>query len=142
MNIVMPQIYDKMFFRNDSVSWDFGRYVPDVVTICLGQNDGPKQDSTYFCTTYINFIKTVREHYPHADIICLTSPMGDQTLTPVLQRYLTAVTAYMAASGDKKVSEYFFSRQYHNGCDSHPDLDEHKLIAAELTAYIKRLKSW
>jgi len=142
MNVVMPQIYDKVFLRNDTIPYDFNQYKPDVVTICIGQNDGPKQDSTVFCTAYVNFIKSIRQHYPQADIVCLTSPMGDKTLTTVMQRYLNAITGFIHSSGDKKVSEYFFSRQYHNGCGGHPDLDEHKLIAAELTAYIKQLKGW
>jgi lysophospholipase L1-like esterase len=142
MNVVMPQIFDKVFLRSDTISWDFSRYTPDVVTICLGQNDGPKQDSSYFCNAYINFITAIRSHYPKADIVCLTSPMGDKTLTTVMQRYLNAITAHLNAAGDKKVTEYFFSRQYHNGCGGHPDLDDHKLIAAELTAYIKQLKGW
>jgi lysophospholipase L1-like esterase len=142
MNVLMPQIYDKVFLRGDTIAWDFKEYQPDVVTICLGQNDGPKQDSTVFCTAYVNLIKAIRQHYPKADIICLTSPMGDKTLTPVLQRFLSGITGYLNTSGDKKVYKYFFSRQFHNGCGGHPDLDEHKLIADELTAYIKQLKSW
>jgi lysophospholipase L1-like esterase len=142
MNVLMPQIYDKVFLRGDTIAWDFNRYQPDVVTICLGQNDGPKQDSTIFCRAYINFIKAIRQHYPKADIICLSSPMGDNTLTPVLKRYLTGITEHMNAAGDKKVFKYFFSKQFHNGCGGHPDLDEHKLIAGELTTYIKQLKGW
>ena len=35
-----------------------------------------------------------------------------------------------------------FSKQYHNGCDSHPDLEEHKQIANELTVFIKKLIKW
>jgi lysophospholipase L1-like esterase len=142
MDVVMPQIFDKVFLRADTINWDFSNYMPDVVTICLGQNDGPKQDSAFCCSTYVNFIKAIRKDYPDADIICLTSPMGDQTLTAVLQRYLTAITNTLNAKGDKKVTKYFFSRQYHNGCGGHPDMDDHKLIADELTAYIKRLKNW
>jgi lysophospholipase L1-like esterase len=142
MKVVMPQIYDKVFLHSDSIRWDFKAYRPDVVTICLGQNDGAQQDSTQFCTAYVNFIKTIRQHYPKADIICLTSPMGDKTLTTVLQRYLTAITNNLNASGDKLVSKYFFSHQYHNGCGGHPDLADHELIANELTVYIKQLKGW
>jgi lysophospholipase L1-like esterase len=142
MNVVMPQIFDKVFLAKDTINWNFSVYRPDVVTICLGQNDGPKQDSAFFCNTYVNFVKALREHYPQADIICLSSPMGDKTLTTVMQKYLTGITAYFNKNGDKKVYKYFFSRQYHNGCGGHPDLDEHKLIAGELTAYIKQLKGW
>ena len=141
MKVVMPQIYDKVVLATDTIGWDFRNYQPDVVTICLGQNDGP-QDSTLYCGAYVKLIGSLREHYPKADIICLTSPMADSKLTPILQKYLTGITAYMNASGDKKVSKYFFSRQYHNGCGGHPDMADHQLIADELTAYIKQLKGW
>jgi lysophospholipase L1-like esterase len=142
MKVVLPQIYDKVFLAADTISWNFKNYQPDVVTICIGQNDGPQQDSTLFCDTYVKLITAMRQHYPKADIICLTSPMADSTLAPVLKRYLTGITAYMNAQGDKRVYKYFFSKQFHNGCGGHPDLDEHKLIADELTAYIKQIKGW
>jgi lysophospholipase L1-like esterase len=141
MNVVMPQIYDKVFLRSDTIAWDFGKYKPDVVTICLGQNDG-QQDSTLFCGTYVKFIESIRQHYPNAAIICLSSPMANQGLTAVLKRYLTGITAYMNANGDRKVYKYFFSRQFHNGCGGHPDMADHVGIADELTAYIKQVKGW
>jgi lysophospholipase L1-like esterase len=141
MKVVLPQVYDKVVLAADSISWNFKNYQPDVVTICIGQNDGP-QDSTLFCSTYVKLITSIRLHYLKADIICLTSPMADNKLLPVLKRYLTGITGYMNARGDKKIYKYFFSKQYHNGCGGHPDLDEHKLIADELTAYIKELKGW
>jgi len=141
MKVAMPEIYDKVFLIGNAIPWDFSKYQPDVVTICLGQNDGPK-DSTLFCNTYVRFISAIRQHCPTADIICLTSPMADSKLTPILQRYLTVITSYVNASGDKKVYRYFFKKQYHNGCGGHPDLDEHALIADELTAYIKQVEKW
>lgn len=141
MDITMPRVFDKVYLRNDSLAWDFKRYQPDVVTVCLGQNDGV-QDSVLFCDTYVNFIAALRQKYPAADIVCLSSPMADEKLTPVLQRYLTAVTAYANTSGDKKVFKYFFSRRYYQGCGAHPDMKEHEFIADELTAYLKQLKGW
>jgi lysophospholipase L1-like esterase len=141
MKVLMPMIYDKTFLIADSLTWDFKNYRPDVVTICLGQNDGV-QDSTTYCTAYVNFIKAIRQHYPQADIVCLSSPMADAYLTAALKRYLTGITAFMNKTGDKRVTKFFFSRSYNKGCGGHPDLDEHKVIAAELTAYIKQLKSW
>jgi hypothetical protein len=142
MKVLMPQIYDKVFLANDTLLWDFKAYQPDVVTICIGQNDGPKQDSAFFCGSYVKLVKGIRTYYPKADIVCLSSPMGDSTLTAVLKRYLTGITMYLNAAGDTKVYKYFFSMQYHSGCGGHPDLDKHKLIAGELTAYIKQLKGW
>ncbi|WP_426669998.1 SGNH/GDSL hydrolase family protein [Mucilaginibacter sp. McL0603] len=141
MDILMPDVLDKMYLRNNKMQWDFSRYQPDVVTICLGQNDGVV-DSTLFCSAYVKFINTVRMHYPKADIICLTSPMANITLNVVLRKYLSGIAAYMNAQGDKKVYKYFFSKRYHNGCGGHPDMAEHMQIADELTAYIKQVEGW
>jgi len=127
--------------RNDSLQWDFSRYTPDVVTICIGQNDG-KQDSTAFCNAYINFINTVRTYYPKANIVCLNSPMANAELTFILKKYITGIVGYINANGDNKVSYFFFSRSFNDGCGGHPSMAQHVLIADELTGYIKGLKGW
>jgi lysophospholipase L1-like esterase len=127
--------------RNDTIAWDFAKYQPDIVTICLGQNDGI-QDSTTFSNNYIAFIKRLRGYYPKATFICLTSPMADASLAAFMKKVLTAIVKKENKSGDKKITSYFFSKQYHNGCDWHPDLADHKQIAAELTNFIKKKMKW
>ncbi|SFS74333.1 SGNH/GDSL hydrolase family protein [Mucilaginibacter polytrichastri] len=141
MKIQMPQVFDKINMRTDSIKWNFTQYQPDVVTVCLGQNDGI-QDSTAYCSAYVKFIGDIRMHYPKADIVCLTSPMGDSTLTPVLKKYITSINNYVNHAGDEKVTHYFFSKRYFHGCGTHPDMAEHREIAEELTVYLKQLKNW
>ncbi len=143
MDVVMPRVYDNVNMRNanDSLKWNFNSYQPDVITICLGQNDGI-QDSTLFCSAYVTFLQRLRKEYPKAQVICLTSPMADSVLAASEKNYLTGVVHYMNASGDDKVSHYFFLKRYFHGCDSHPDVAEHKEIAGELTAYVKNLMKW
>jgi hypothetical protein len=141
MDIVMPQVYDKISTRNNTIPWDFSRYQPDVVTICLGQNDGIR-DSTVFCRAYTDFIGKIRKVYPRARIILLSSPMADESLRSVMIRYLGGIAEYERQQGDPLVSTYFFSRRYHGGCGDHPTVAEHEEIAGELTAYIKGLMRW
>ncbi|QHS55042.1 SGNH/GDSL hydrolase family protein [Mucilaginibacter sp. 14171R-50] len=141
MDILLPQVYDKLYLRNDSLAYDFKQYQPDVVTICLGQNDGV-QDSVKFCSEYVRLIDTVSSKYPQADIVCLSSPMANAELTAVLHRYLTGIVQFVNNRGDNKVSKFFFSRSFNSGCDAHPDANEHAIIAGELTAYLKKLKGW
>lgn len=137
----MPDVFDKMNLIPSSSTWDFSRYIPDAVTICLGQNDGI-QDSVTFCNTYIRFVRKIRGYYPKTHIICLTSPMADAGLTQVLKKYLTAVVGYVNKQGDLNVHKFFFSRSYNSGCDGHPDLREHIVIANELEPYLKKLLDW
>lgn len=141
MDITMPDVYDKINMRDNKISWAFGSYQPDVVTVALGQNDGV-QDSALFCSAYVSFIKNLREVYPMARIVCLTSPMADSTLQHAMKNYLGSVVAHMNLYGDHKVSHYFFSRRFNSGCGGHPDLKEHRLIAEELTVYLKKLMNW
>ncbi len=141
MNIVMPPVFDKIDMRGDSLQWDFKKYRPDVLTVCLGQNDGI-QDSVIFCNNYVHFIEQLRVYYPAVQIILLTSPMGDEQLTAVLKNYLSAIKKIVKNKGDKKVYTYFFRKRYHNGCDSHPDLAEHQQIAIELEGFIKKKIKW
>lgn len=141
MGITMPQVFNKVDMREDSITWDFTKYQPDVITICLGQNDDI-QDSLAFCTAYITFLNQLRTYYHSSEIICLNSPMADAALTNVLKNYITFCVNYLNKAGDNKVHTFYFSKQFHNGCDGLPDLKEHELIAAELTAYIKQLLKW
>lgn len=141
LDIIMPQVFDKVSMRNNTVAWEFKKYQPGVVTVCLGQNDGI-QDSALFCTNYINFISRLRSYYPNAQIVCLTSPMADEHLVAFMKKSLISIVRTMQQSGDKKVSYYFFSKRYYHGCDTHPDVAEHQQIAKELTAYLKKLMRW
>lgn len=141
MTITMPQVFHKVNMRTDSILWDFNRYIPDAVTICLGQNDGV-QDSVKFCDAYVRFIKDIRSHYPDAQIVCLTSPMANAKLTAVLKNYLTGIVDYMNSSGDEKVHRFFFLRSYNDGCGRHPDIKQHQLIVAELEPFLKKILNW
>ena len=138
---LMPQEFGTVELHVGGRPWDATRYQPDVVTICLGQNDGV-QDSVKFCGAYMVFLKTLRADYPHAHFVCLTSPMADARLTAVLRRYLLGVEAAARASGETNIGHFFFTRRYIGGCDAHPSLAEQGQIADELTAYLKQEMKW
>ena len=139
--LTMPQVFDKVNLMNNAIQWDFSKYIPDIVTICLGQNDGV-QDSAVFCKAYVDFIGTLRSHYPRATIICLSSPMADKNMVKVMKVQLSSIVKALNDKGDNNVYKYFFSKRYYHGCDTHPDLSEHQEIATELTAYIQKIKKW
>ena len=139
MKILMPQVYDKIDLRDDSIAYDFNDYIPGIVTICLGQNDGI-QDSAAFCSAYVDFVKTIRSKYAKAKIILLSSPMADTKLRTVLKNYLNSIDNYFQANGDKNIYTFFFETQYNHGCFSHPDLKEHREIADLLIHFIRENK--
>lgn len=141
MEVTMPQVFDKLNMRTGEGAWNFRNYQPNVVTICLGQNDGI-QDSVKFCSAYVQFIKRLRKYYPKAKIICLTSPMADAKLAASQKNYLTGVVSYVHQQGDANVDKFFFSKQFHNGCGDHPDLRDHRDISKELTAFLRKQLKW
>ena len=141
MKATMPDVFGSLNLRDTSLPWDFRHYQPDVVTVCLGQNDG-EQDPVMFRDHYVQFLHQIRRDYPKAQIVCLTSPMGDDKLTAYLKDNLTQVVDTMHGSGDKNVQAFFFSRSYNNGCGGHPDTAQHQQIAAELTAYLRLARHW
>ncbi|MDJ1484085.1 SGNH/GDSL hydrolase family protein [Cytophagaceae bacterium YF14B1] len=141
MDIVMPQVFDKVNQRANTGIWDFKNYTPDAVTVCLGQNDGI-QDSAAFCSAYVTFLDTIRNKYPKASIVCLTSPMANEELKTMQQKYLTSVVDYVNSKGDKQVYKYFFTKSWNKGCGGHPELSEHAEIAQELTAFLRSTLNW
>jgi len=128
MTVVMPQIFDKVKLYSNEIAWDFSRYMPNVVTVCLGQNDGV-QDSATFCNCYVSFIHTIRGKYPNAQIVLLTSPMDDGPLTIFLKKMITSVVNTLNTEGDLNVSKFYFSKAWNGGCGYHPNVDEHTEIA-------------
>lgn len=136
MKILMPGVFDKINMGGDSIAWNFNEYIPDIVTICLGQNDGI-QDSTAFCTAYVDFVKTVRSKYADAEIILLTSPMADEKLRAALKNYLASIVDYFHKNGDPKLYNYVYEKSYNGGCLAHPDLKEQKEISDLLLGFIK-----
>jgi hypothetical protein len=68
--------------------------------------------------------------------------MGDERLTAWLKDQLTIIAARRHTAGDKNVYTYFYSKRYFHGCGTHPDMEEHKKIAEELTGYIKKITGW
>ena len=141
--ITMPQVFDKININGDSLKWNFANYSPQLVSVCLGQNDGI-QDSAVFIANYIAFIGQVRKAYPKATILLLTSPMADLPLANFLSSSLLAIKTMMEEKGDKKIFIHRFAKRYISGCDAHPSLEEHQEIAAELKLVIKKImgKKW
>jgi lysophospholipase L1-like esterase len=149
----MPQVYNHTFLDTDSSAlWSADRFVPDLISICLGTNDFSDGDGTYeraaldsatFVNNYIRFVKFIRNRYPHAQICCLSSPMLSPEKTSRLTEYLSVVTRFMReAEHDDMVHLFIFSRSYTRGCSGHPDEQDHRLMAEELLPFFKNIMNW
>lgn len=149
----MPQVYEKVDFHDTtSIQWNFARYSPQVVSIALGTNDfsqgdgkSPRLpfDSAAFVQGYIRFVQLVKAKYPAAQIALLSSPMLNGDARQLLQNCLATIkkqidTLYPA---DKPVALYFFQPMQPRGCSSHPNVEDHAILASELTPFFRQLLS-
>ncbi len=150
-NPSMPQVYEKTdFLENSPRIWNFNSYHPRIVSIALGTNDfsdgdhihpRPPFDSAVFVSGYINFVQQVKSRYPTARIVLLSSPMLNGGKRELLQRCLIAVKSSIDKSyhSGKPVALYFFEPMKARGCGGHPNLEDHAILAEELTPFFRKL---
>ncbi|MDB5262900.1 MAG: family lipase, partial [Adhaeribacter sp.] len=147
----MPQVYEQANFQtNNTQTWNFNTFTPQVVSIALGTNDfsggdGKKVrlpfDSATYVKSYIGFVKLVKSKYPQAQIALLSSPMINGRNRQTLQNCLTAVKNNTDASypADKQVALYFFRPMQARGCSGHPNVEDHAIMAQELVPFFKKI---
>ena len=90
---------------------------------------------------YIGFVQLVKSKYPKARIALLSSPMLNGDRRELLQHCLVAIkkkTDHQYAS-EKPVALYFFKPMQARGCGGHPNLEDHQILAEELTPFFKSL---
>ncbi|HNR06211.1 MAG TPA: GDSL-type esterase/lipase family protein [Saprospiraceae bacterium] len=146
----MPELYGSTYFSKErSAAWDFSRESPDYVSICLGTNDfsngdgvTPREpfDSTRFTETYLDFVKTLYGHYDSARVVLLTSPMLSGEKADLLYRLLLKIADQVnQAYPDRKEAVVFqFEPMKPGGCDFHPSVDDHRIIAFQLVSFLNR----
>ncbi len=150
-NPSMPQVYEKARLNTeDTLHWNFKLYSPKIVSIALGTNDlshgdGKHErkpfDSSVFVKDYISFVQLIKSKYPTATIALLSSPMINGSDRALLQNCLTAVKQNIDElyPSDKAVALYFFKPMHAGGCDGHPSVADHAILAQELIPFFKNL---
>ncbi len=81
-----------------SANWDFSTYVPKVVVVNIGTNDG--ETGTPIATyqsTYVTFLGHLRATFPNATMVVMVPHTG------FMRAQDTAAYAAMVAGGDKKI---------------------------------------
>jgi hypothetical protein len=147
---IMPQFYDQLSAVGDNDStWNFAQWTPDLVLINLLQNDSwlidrekklqPLPTDAQRVQAYIDFVRSIRIKYPHAQIVCALGSM-DATATPKWPGYVsTAVERMRKENKDTKLDTIFFE---YTGYEGHPRIAQHKANAEKLTAFIKTKMGW
>jgi lysophospholipase L1-like esterase len=141
--------------------WDFSKEAqPDVVVLNLGTNDFARDlnqdtvpdgiDLPAFQAAYAKFVDFVRSKRPDAHIFLAVPPMVtdkfplDNARTN-LRNTLRAITEQRNAAGDQKVyfMEYVqMGTRYGLGCDYHPNLEVHRIMADQTVGAIRSKTCW
>jgi lysophospholipase L1-like esterase len=149
----MAELYDRTLPSRPTSRWDFTKWTPDAVVINLGTNDFNHGDPgpNAFVRPYLAFVQRVRTLYPRAQILCTLGPMLTDSYPPgahALTRaraYLTRIVSELRAAGDTKITFLeFASQDFANGlgCDYHPSLKTHRLMADQLALSLREKLGW
>lgn len=141
--------------------WDFSKEPePQVVVINLGTNDFARdvnQDSIadgidlgVFERTYADFVATVRKVRPNAHIFLALPPMVTDKFPldnarSAFRGVLQSIVREANGRGDSKV--YFIElvemgTRYGLGCDYHPNLEVHRIMADQVAGAIRSKTCW
>lgn len=135
----LPEVYHTIDFQPKGKQWNLSSQRPAIICITLGQNDG-LQNETLFVQKYIGFIQHLKTINPTAKIVCCSSPMATETLSQFHAHVLPKVTHYFAQQNDSLVQHFLYEGHFRSGCEAHPTIAEHKLIAQQLTSFLGQLQ--
>lgn len=150
---IMPELYDRQDPNDTTSLWDFSQYDPDIVVVNLFQNDSwlvnmPEHeefkrvfgteapDEEYIINSYRNFVKTIRDKYPDADIICM---LGTMDITREGSPWPGYVEKAVSALEDKKIYTHFVPFKNTPG---HPRVEEQEVMAKSLIRFIEENIEW
>jgi len=151
--LLMREMYDRLDPTDSTSKWDFTKYTPDIVVINLFQNDswlvnmpdheqfknrfGSKvPDENFIMKSYKDFVVSIRNKYPKANIICALGNMDATREGSVWPGYIQKAVDQLK---DSKIFTHFF--KYKN-TDGHPKVDEQKVMAESLIEFIENNISW
>jgi Carbohydrate esterase 2 N-terminal/GDSL-like Lipase/Acylhydrolase family len=138
----MPRLYDEVVQKREATAWDFSLFQPQLVVIDLSDNDYAKPlDRDAFINAYLRFLVRLRGHYPRAKIVCVVGP---SPANETWQKWQADVRTVVNRRRETDPQVYYFgiSNFELHGCDWHPNLDEHRKIAGELTTFLRDLMAW
>ena len=135
----VPERYSQYSFTTEPTKWDFSKYTPDYVVINLGTNDSGKMNSdpnTSEALTrgYLSFLRTIRNNYEKAIIICCYGMMGVQKETSL------AISNAVMRTFDQNIHYLEFTPVECLGHNGHPNKNGQTDGANQLISFIDSLE--
>eukprot|EP01114_Cavostelium_apophysatum_P008344 TRINITY_DN2075_c0_g2_i1.p1 TRINITY_DN2075_c0_g2~~TRINITY_DN2075_c0_g2_i1.p1 ORF type:complete len:391 (+),score=52.78 TRINITY_DN2075_c0_g2_i1:51-1223(+) len=142
--VPFPKYYPHTLANDFSTVWDFATYIPDGVVINLGTNDFstqpfPPQD--IFQKGYRNLVSFVQSKYPNAAIFLVCGPMIGNPCCDYVEEVVTDLN-------DQGQRVYFIDMQGilqesdDFGCDGHPSVKGHQIMAETAIPFIQKILDW
>lgn len=145
---VMPNVYGNLYLNNDtSKPYNFN-FKPDIISIALGTNDFSDGDGTKerkpfsaekFVSNYVNFLKMLYKHNPNVQIVLTNSPMVNGERNQIFTNCLEQIRDFFKNEKVKPIQIFKFTAVTPHGCTSHPDADDHKIMAKQYKPFLKKL---
>lgn len=151
--LIIPEMYNRLDPEDSSSKWNFKNYIPQVVVLNLLQNDSwlvnmptheqfkrqfgtIKPSEEFIINAYQKFVKTIRNTYPKAQIICM---LGNMDITKKGSPWPGYVEKAVAPLKDKNI--FTFIAPYKE-TDGHPKTAEQKHLADLLIKFISEHIKW
>jgi len=142
----MPSVYDRTCYNNATRSWDFTKWIPQVVVINLGTNDfstQPQPDKAVFQDAYTQLINRVQSNYAGVTIFCACGPMIGSPCSPYIRE---VVTQCQTNNANKAVYYIGMSTSLltatDRGSDWHPNISGQQKIADKILPVIQDKMGW
>jgi hypothetical protein len=136
-----PEFYEYTLADDDSTPWDHAAAVPDVITVCLGNDfDAGIPDEVAYVRGYAEFVRKLRRDAPHSLIVLLMSPVvrnqpDGAPRRDVLRANLDQVVRRV---GDPRVIVADVGTFPGVPGDWHPDGTAHESVADQLEPLFRR----
>lgn len=151
--LIMPEMYDRLDPTDPASKWDFSKYTPDLVVINLFQNDAWLTQQPEFpefkhrfgtkapaveniVLAYKNFVQSIRNKYPKAQIICA---LGSMDATQTGSAWPGYIEKAVKELHDPKIYTHFFP---YKNTPGHPKVPEQQQMAENLITFIDKNIKW
>jgi lysophospholipase L1-like esterase len=137
-DILIGQVWDRIYPTAASPRADLGKWTPDVVLVLLGDNDDsyPRTHAmpfpANFGENYAALVHAIRGAYPRASIVLLNGAMWAGTHSNELEAAWNSVVRDLEKK-DRGISHYTFIHWTMN----HPRVSDHRALAHELDEWLR-----
>lgn len=145
-----PDFYELSIAQYNMPRWDHKQFEPELILISLGTNDfslgiGALPLQADFVGAYASFVKRLLKLHPRAKIALTEGAIVNDNDDParpqktVLRQYLTDTAQRV---NDSRVHVVPSVNYPGDDCDAHPNKEQHKAMADDLTPILRKIMAW